>query len=109
MGRRSTSRAAAAGGRSAPSGRSSSRSWACRVAADPSSVRPHDVVAAREVLRERIDGLPRLRAIVGDRAFTGLARLAARKGPSLDIKRKLAGGRAFVPERAYHQERPSPD
>jgi hypothetical protein len=57
------------------------------------------VVAARELLRERIDGLPRLRAIVGDRAYTGLARLVARKGLSLDIKRKPAGGPAFVPLR----------
>jgi len=69
------------------------------VAADACSARPHDVVAARELLRERIDGLPRLRAIVGDRAYTGLARLVARKGLSLDIKRKPAGGPAFVPLR----------
>jgi hypothetical protein len=69
------------------------------VAADACSARPHDVVAARELLRERIDGLPRLRAIVADRAYTGLARLAARKGLSLDIKRKPAGGPAFVPLR----------
>ena len=37
------------------------------------------------------DDLPRLRAIVGDRAYTGLARLAARKGLSPDIMRTPAG------------------
>src|SRR5439155_14761944 len=61
------------------------------LAADACSARPHDVVAARELLRERIDDLPRLRAIVGDRAYTGLARLAARKGLSPDIMRTPAG------------------
>lgn len=43
--------------------------------------------------------LPRLRAIVGDRAYRGLERLARRKGLSLDIKAKPAGGPAFVPLR----------
>jgi len=39
------------------------------VAASACSARPHDVVAARELLRDRIETLPRLRAIVGDRAY----------------------------------------
>jgi len=43
------------------------------VAADACSARPHDVVA-RELLRERIATLPRLRAIIGDRAFAQLGR-----------------------------------
>ena len=52
------------------------------VAAGACSARPHDVVAARELLRERIDALPRLRAIVGDRAYRGLTRPSAgRSGP----------------------------
>jgi len=70
------------------------------LAADACSARPHDLTAARVLLRERIATLPRLRAIVGDRAYAGLARGAARKGISLDIKAKpAAGGPAFVPLR----------
>ena len=69
------------------------------VAAAACSACPHDVTAARELVRERIDGLPRLRAIVGDRAYRGLTRLAARKGVSLDIKAKPAGRTEFVPLR----------
>ncbi len=49
------------------------------LAARADSARPHDVVAARELLRDRLDELPRLVAIVGDRAYRGLARLAERK------------------------------
>ncbi len=69
------------------------------VAADACSARPHDVVAGRELLRERIDTLPRLAAIVGDRAYRGLERLAARKGLALDIKAPPAGVSGFVPLR----------
>jgi len=67
------------------------------VAAAACSARPHDVVAARELLRERIDTLPRLRAVVGDRAYRGLARLAARKRVGLDIKAPPKGVRGFTP------------
>jgi putative transposase len=38
------------------------------VAADAGSARPHDVTAARELLRHELPGLARVRAIVGDRA-----------------------------------------
>src|SRR6266542_3258113 len=54
------------------------------VAAAACSARPHDVVAARELLRDRLPDLARLRAIVGDRAYRGLAKLAARKHVALD-------------------------
>ena len=67
------------------------------VAAGACSARPHDVVAGRELLRERIDGLPRLRAIVGDRAYRGLASLAARKHLALDIKAPPKGVSGFTP------------
>jgi hypothetical protein len=50
------------------------------VAASACSARPHDVVAARELLHERIDTLPRLRAIVGDRAYRGLEARRAQEG-----------------------------
>lgn len=69
------------------------------VAAAACSARPHDVVAARELLRERIDSLPRLRAIVGDRAYRGLERLAARMHLALEIKVPPAGVSGFTPLR----------
>jgi len=67
------------------------------VAAAACSARPHDVVAGRELLRERIDGLPRLRAIVGDRAYRGLAKLAERRHLALDIKAPPRGVSGFTP------------
>jgi len=57
------------------------------------------VVAGRELLRARIAGLPRLRAIVGDRAYRGLERLATRRGLALDIKAPPPGSTGFVPIR----------
>ena len=67
------------------------------VAAGACSARPHDVAAARELLRTRIDELPRLRAIVGDRAYRGLLKLAERKRVTLDIKVPPKGARGFTP------------
>lgn len=69
------------------------------VAASACSARPHDVTAGRALLRERVDGLPRLRAIVGDRAYRGLAAIARRKGLVLDLKRPPVGSTGFVPIR----------
>jgi hypothetical protein len=67
-------------------------------AGDPeASARPHDVVAARELLRDRLPELTRLRAIVGDRAYRGLAKLAARRHVELDIKAPPAGVGGFTP------------
>lgn len=63
--------------------------------ADPA--RPHDVATGRELLRERIDTLPGLRAVVGDRAYRGLAALAARRRIALDIKAPPPGVDAFTP------------
>jgi putative transposase len=73
------------------------------LAAAACSARPHDVVAGRELLRERIDGLPRLRAIVGDRAYRGLAHLAERKKLALDIKAPPPGASGFVPIRPLYR------
>jgi len=73
------------------------------VAASACSARPHDVVAARALLRERVDGLPRLRAIVGDRAYRGLAAIARQKGLALDLKRPPAGATGFVPIRPLYR------
>ena len=69
------------------------------VAARVDSARPHDVTAARELLRDRLPDLPRVRAIVGDRAYRGLTRLAARKHLALDIKAPPPGASGFVPLR----------
>lgn len=67
------------------------------LAAHAGSARPHDVTAARELLGERLPHLPRLRAIVGDRAYRGLATLAARKRVRLDVKAPPAGRSGFTP------------
>ena len=67
------------------------------VAAAACSARPHDVVAARELLRTRLPDLARVRAIVGDRAYRGLATLAGRKHLALDIKAPPPGTSGFTP------------
>lgn len=67
------------------------------LAAHATSARPHDVSAARELLGERLGDLPRVRAIVGDRAYRGLTRLAERKRVRLDIKAPPAGRSGFTP------------
>jgi hypothetical protein len=46
--------------------------------------------------------MPRLRAIVGDRAYRGLERLASRKQLALDIK-SPPGVSGFVPIRPLHR------
>ena len=63
--------------------------------ADPA--RPHDVAIGRELLRDRLPELARLRAIVGDRAYRGLAKLAERRHLALDIKAPPPGVSAFTP------------
>jgi len=45
------------------------------VRVDPA--RPHDIRAGRDLLADRLPELPDVRAIVADRAYRGLARLAA--------------------------------
>ena len=49
------------------------------MAAHVDSARPHDVVAARGLLRDRLPDLPSVRAIVGDHAYRRLQRLAERR------------------------------
>jgi putative transposase len=67
------------------------------VAAAAGSARPHDVTAARELLGHELPGLARVRAIVGDRAYRGLIKLAARKGVRLEVKAPPAGQTGFTP------------
>ena len=69
------------------------------VAARVDSARPHDVVAARELLRDLLPDLPSVRAIVGGRAYRGLSALAERKHLALDVKAPLPGTSGFVPIR----------
>ena len=73
------------------------------LAARADSARPHDVVAARELLRDCLSDLPSVRAIVGDRAYRGLARLAERKHVRLDIKEPPRGVSGFVPIRPLYR------
>lgn len=80
------------------------------IAAVADSPRPHEMVAAREILRERMAERPRLAAVVGDRAYRGLAPLAARKGVSLDIKAPPPGptGLRADPTAGHDQARVRP-
>ena len=71
------------------------------VRVDPA--RPHDVVAGRELLADRLPELPRVRAVVADRAYRGLARLAARRQLALDIKVPPPGTSGFVPLRPLYR------
>ena len=67
------------------------------MAAHVASARPHDVQAARALLRDEVPVLPRLRAIVGDRGYRGLARLAERRHLALDLKAPPKRSSGFVP------------
>ena len=69
--------------------------FACRV--DPA--RHHDVTSARLLLADELPAFPRLRALVGDRGYRGLAKLADRHGLALDIKRPPTCVATFVPLR----------
>ncbi|MGH2380766.1 MAG: IS5 family transposase, partial [Candidatus Limnocylindria bacterium] len=70
------------------------------LAAHAGSARPHDVTAARELLSEHLPHLPRLRAIVGDRAYRGLAALRALAGAA---RRQGAASRPL----RLHADRPA--
>jgi len=63
--------------------------------ADPA--RPHDVRAGRDLLRDSLAGLPRVRAIVADRGYRGLRNLASRRNLRLDIKAPPKGQTGFRP------------
>jgi putative transposase len=69
------------------------------VAARADPAKPHDVKVGRAFLSERLTDpdLGRVAAIVADRGYRGLARLAARKSVNLDIKVPPAGKSGFTP------------
>ena len=75
------------------------------VTAAARSARPNDVVAGRELLRERIDRLPRLRAVVGDRAYRGLAALAERKHLARSLRPARTSGMPRQRTTADHFDR----
>lgn len=56
------------------------------VAARVDPAKPHDVRVGRALLRDSLDELPRVSAIVADRGYTGLRELAQRRHLALDIK-----------------------
>jgi putative transposase len=60
--------------------------------------KPHDVKVGRKLLADEFSNnrLPRVAAIVADRGYTGLGRLAAKRNVWLDIKRPPKGA-GFVP------------
>ena len=69
--------------------------------ADPA--KPHDVGTGRDLLRDSLDGLPRVRAIVADRGYRGLRALAERHNVRLDIKAPPKGQTAFRPIAPLHK------
>jgi len=69
------------------------------VAARVDAARPHDVEAGRALLDEALPGLPRVRAVLGDRGCRDLDRAAARHGAHVEIKAPPRGSVGFVPLR----------
>jgi hypothetical protein len=70
------------------------------------SARPHDVSAGRRLLDTTLPALGTVKAIVADRGYCGLNKMAAKQGLVLDIKapaeglRWLHAHRAALPGRA---------
>jgi hypothetical protein len=62
------------------------------VAARVDPARPHDVKVGRELLADELSAnrLPRLAAIVADRGYTGLGRLAAKHNVRLDCRSSIS-------------------
>lgn len=55
------------------------------------------MTAAHELLRRELPALYRVRSIIGDRAYRGLAKLAERKQVNLEVKTRPAGPTGFTP------------
>ena len=71
------------------------------IAARVDSARPHDVAAGRTLLRDNLDDLPGVLAVIGDRGYQGLRALTDRRWILLDIKApaKAVPGAAPLPTR----------
>jgi transposase len=61
------------------------------------SARPHDVSAGRRLLDGTLDDLGSVKAIVADRGYRGLAKMAAKRKINLDIKAPPKGTVGFTP------------
>lgn len=61
------------------------------------SARPHDVSAGRRLLDGTLHDLGSVKAIVADRGYRGLAKMAAKRQITLDIKAPPKGTVGFTP------------
>ena len=73
--------------------------------ADPA--RPHDVRAGRDLLRDRLDGLPRVAAIVADRGYRGLAKPGRSRNASARHQAPPPPGRRVASPRSRRSTRSS--
>jgi transposase len=67
------------------------------------SARPHDVSAGRRLLDTTLPALGTVKAIVADRAYRGLGKMAAKRQINLDIKAPPNGTVGFTPIRPLHK------
>lgn len=61
------------------------------------SARPHDVKAGRRLLDATLPALGTVQAVVADRGYRGLGKMAAKNGIRLDIKAPPKGTVGFKP------------
>lgn len=61
------------------------------------SAKPHDVRSGRELLTKTLPALGSVKAIVADRGYRGLSKMAAKQGIVLDIKAPPKGTVGFTP------------
>jgi transposase len=61
------------------------------------SAKPHDVRSGRELLAKTLPELGTVKAIVADRGYKGLIKMAAKQGLVLDIKTPPKGTSGFTP------------
>jgi len=61
------------------------------------SAKPHDVRSGRELLAKTLPQLGTVKAIVADRGYRGLNKMAAKNGVNLDIKAPPKGTIGFTP------------
>jgi len=67
------------------------------------SARPHDVNAGRRLLDATLQALGTVQAVVADRGYRGLGKMAAERGIKLDIKAPPKGTVGFTPIRPLYK------
>ena len=67
------------------------------------SARPHDVSAGRRLLDTTLPALGTVQAVVADRGYRGLGKMAAKRGIKLDIKAPPRGTVGFTPIRPLYK------